>query len=192
MRNVLKLIVSAIIAVIFISACDGQPTPQSEELDRQQQGYTDLTKAQPIEKMKYSPTRNSINKWIKTWDQPGKLSFMYLMTANGDYLGYYVLEGLPVSYCTVGSPPYTWVDRPGDGSNTKHEVEAPAMDGVYYSGFECNRYYGFEAETGKFLDWVRSDGQIQFVTDSPEKGINTGPLLGGTTTVEDVEDSLKN
>lgn len=34
--------------------------------------------------MKYSPTRETINKWIETWDKPGKLSYVYLQNANGE------------------------------------------------------------------------------------------------------------
>ncbi len=187
MRNLGKLIAALAAVVLIIVGCSDESSPQSRELEKQQGGYTTLTNNQPIEQMEYSPDRETINNWIKNWDQPGKLSFMYLLGGNGEYLGYYVLEGLPVSYCTSGTPPYTWVDRPGDGSSAKTQVEAPAMNGVYYSGFECSRYYAFEAETGKFLDWVAGDGLNQFVLDEPVEGIETQPLPGGTTKVEDVE-----
>src|SRR3546814_18270023 len=53
----------------------------------------------------YSPTRETKNFWIDTWmKKPGKKSYVYIQNANGQY-GYYILKGLPVTYCVGLLPP---------------------------------------------------------------------------------------
>src|SRR5690606_40706282 len=97
---------------------------------------------QPAHVMKYSPTRETISKWGKTWEKEGKLSYVYLLNSMGDTVGYYVLKGLPVSYCASLTP--TWDFTRQDGKY--HQVPAPGIDQEYYgnSGGLCSTYYGFD------------------------------------------------
>jgi hypothetical protein len=138
--------------------------------------------------MQHPITRISVNGWIATWDEPGKLAYVYLQGANGELLGYYILEGLPVSYCVSLTPTYTWEDIPGDGSSTKAQVPAPAMDGVYYGGAgACNTYYGFDAGTGAYIEYTAGLGINVLLYDQPLPRQDVQPL--GFSTIEDVEEN---
>lgn len=102
-----------------------------------------------------SPTRKTINRWKALWlAGDSQLVYVYMMAANGQLVGYYILDAPPVSMCATINRPYTWEDIPGDGGSTRTMVPAPADDGVYYSGSQCMVHYGFEAVTGAYREFT--------------------------------------
>jgi len=179
-----KFIILLAILALALTACTSNSTPsgQEQETEAQQSGYEALVANQPTREMNYSPTRETINFWIDTWDEPGKLSFVYLMAANGQNIGYYVFEGLPVSYCASQTPNYR-VQRSQYGNL---QLPAPAMDGVYYSGAECDVYYGRDASTGTYMEFSAGQGINFMLFEEPLPRQDLEPL--GFTTIEDVED----
>lgn len=179
-RRVIAALIAA--AALVLTGCTGgDGSAQSEERDRQQSNYEILVENQPAEQMAYSPTRETINFWIETWDEPGKLSYVYLQGANGELLGYYVLEGLPVSYCASQSPTYGI----SSSSNGKVVYPRPAMDGVYYSGGQCDTYYGKDASTGTYLEYTAGLGINVLLYEEPLPRQDVEPL--GPTDVDEVE-----
>lgn len=146
--------------------------------DSRDESYTSLQASQPAETMQYSPTRETINFWVETWDEPGKLSYVYLRNIDGDITGYYVLEGLPVSMCAQISPNY---DIGGD-SSSRVVVPAPANDGAYYGGADCQRYYGKDASTGAYIEYTAGMGNNPLLFSEPMPHVNHQDLnaLGET------------
>lgn len=182
MRTVTKILVGLAAATVLLTGCNGKPEAQSSESKSRQAGYDQLVAAQPGKTMAYSPTRETINFWVETWSEPGKLSFVYLQSATGGILGYYVLEGLPVSMCAAISP--TYEERSYNGS--PYTVPAPANDGVYYSGGQCNTYYGKDATTGTYVEWTAGMGINTLLFEEPlPNQADVNPL--GQTSVEDVK-----
>lgn len=181
MRRTIGVILAALALVFGLAACTGEPSAQSNEREKQQSTYEKLTANQPAGSMSYSPTRETINFWIDTWDEPGKLAYVYLQGANGELLGYYVLEGLPVSYCASLTPTYG-IDS---SSNGKVTYPRPAMDGVYYSGGQCDTYYGKDATSGSYIEYTAGLGINVLLYEQPLPRQDVEPL--GPTVVEDVE-----
>ncbi|MFW6723843.1 hypothetical protein ACHZ98_27545 [Streptomyces sp. MAR4 CNY-716] len=153
---------AATAALAFTAVACTDDSSQAQESRTKQSGYDRMVQRQPANAMTYSPTRETINKWVDNWEKPGKLSYVYLQNANGEY-GYFVLEGLPVSYCAMLTPPED-VDTSSTGMVTK---TAPGMDGVYYSGGQCSAYYGFDATTGAYLEFTIGSNQSFFLYDKP-------------------------
>lgn len=184
MRSVTKKIstVGAGIALVLgLTACEDQPNSQSQETQRKQESYDKLTAGQPAKSMNYSPSRETINGWVETWDAPNKLSYVYMRASTGKIIGYYVLKGLPVSMCASLTPTFEIIDR----MDTDFDVPAPAMDGVYYSGGQCNVYYGFDATTGAYLEFSVGNGLNYQLMDQPLPAEDVPAL--GFTKVEDVK-----
>lgn len=187
-----RTILAALALVVALAACeDTQPNAQAREAASKDRTYQDLVNGQPAKTMQYSNTRETINKWIERWDEPGKLSYVYLQSTDGTLLGYYILKGLPVSYCVGLTPPYEWVDIPGDGSGVKTTVQAPSVDGAYYGGSgACNTYYGFDATTDAYVEYTAGLGINVLLYDAPlPNRQNVAPL--GPTAVEDVPAAAK-
>lgn len=178
--------------VLTAEDCDGegdenkQAAGQVQEARQRQQNTDRLVAGQPSKTMQYSPSRATVNFWLDTWDEPGKLSYVYLRASNGQIIGYYVLEGLPVSYCVGITQPYDIINVDGgDGVDVDMQVPAPAMDGVYYGGCNDRAYYGKDATTGAYIEYTLGDGQSVFLYDQPLDVEDAQPL--GYTVVENGE-----
>ncbi len=141
-----------ILAIFFLAACDNEDkkSGQTKETNTQQSNYNRLVSQDPAHTMAVSGTRKTINGWIDTWGKdPNKIAYVYFQNDEGKITNYFAFKGLPVSYCTSLTPNYQLIATPGDGNGARNQqVPAPSIDGVYYSGGECNRYYGFDANTG--------------------------------------------
>jgi hypothetical protein len=181
MRKLYALIMVAV-AAIALASCTDEGSSQKSEAESRQASYDALVAAQPAERMSYSPTRDTINFWITTWDEPDKLSFVYLQNANGDLIGYYVLKGLPVNMCAALTPTYEFVETPKDGSSVKNnQVPAPSVDGVYYSGGQCDTYYGRDATTDTYLEYTAGLGINVLLYEEPLARTADVQPLGPTT-----------
>ncbi|WP_217214850.1 hypothetical protein [Streptomyces sp. AC550_RSS872] len=160
------LVVAAVLLSGFgVTACEDDSS-QAKETKAKEKAYDKMVANQPIEIPEYSTTRETINRWIKTWGKAsskGKLSYVYLQNAKGEY-GYFVLKGLPVSYCSLGTPPSKTESSNGGMVN----VPLPEMDGTYSNGAgTCNTYYGFDATTGAYLEFTLGMNQSFFLFDQP-------------------------
>ena len=155
--------------VIVLSACsdDGDKSSRSKEKASASSNYDRLVANQPAHTGTYSPTRETKNFWIDTWmKKPGKKSYVYIQNAQGKY-GYYILKGLPVTYCVGLLPPE--VKTRGDLGQYDGDmiVQGPSMDGTYSSGSNCNTMYGQDAESGAYLEWTVGMNQSYFLYDQP-------------------------
>lgn len=187
MHRKLITIAAAVSAFLLLgaSSCGNEDSAQADESSRQQDNYEKLTANQPAGEAAYSPTRETINYWLDTWGtEPGKLSYVYLLASNGQMVGYFIFEGLPVSYCASMTPTYRWEDRPDDGSDAKERVPAPAMDGVYYSGGQCQVYYGKDAVSGSYMEYSIGNGISALVYEEPLPRQDVEPL--GVARIEDI------
>lgn len=181
MRHSAIATILAVVLMGFVAvSCEEQNATEREQ-NQQGNNYEGQVERQPAESMEYSPTREGLNKWMRTWDEPGKIAYVYLYAANGEDLGYFVLEGLPVSYCASLTPTERVIDR-ADGDFT---ATAPSMDGVYYSGNQCIQFFGFDAVSGAYLEWSAGGAFNFFVSDQPLPRPESEPL--GQATVEEVQ-----
>lgn len=179
----LTLFLTALLAAVLLTACtSGAPTAQENEDKSRQSNYEKLAKSQPAATMDYSPTRATKNYWVETWGEPGKLSYVYLLNSVGDTIGYYVLEGLPVSYCTSLIPPYQLHDVKDDGYGPNLVVPGPSIDGTYGSSANCNVFYGKDATTGSYVEYTTGQGINALLYDQPLPRFADAEPLGLTTT----------
>lgn len=168
-RGVLVPAVGVIVLATTAGACDDEKDNSSrgKEKASAQSNYDRLVANQPAHTGDYSPTRETKNFWIDTWmKKPGKLSYVYIQNAQGQY-GYYILKGLPVTYCVGLLPPE--VKTRGDLGQYDGDliVQGPSMDGTYSSSSNCNTMYGKDAETGAYLEWTVGMNQSYFLYDQP-------------------------
>lgn len=176
MRNPVRALIAgaAAVAIALGAAACGPGTSSSANQEKASVNstYDKLVANQPAGTMNYSPTRATKNFWIDTWDEPGKLAYVYLQSATGDIIGYYVLEGLPVNYCTSLVPPFEIA------GNSHGNVLMPraSVDGTWSSGNNCNTYYGKDATTGAYVEYSVGLGINTLLFDKPVARFNTAPL----------------
>ena len=183
MRRILTAAAIVLAAIFLFSACEVESKPKGQEAENKsrQSNYERLVENQPAETMDYSPTRATKNFWIKTWDKKGKLSYVYLMNGTGEVFGYFILQGLPVSYCTSLIPPYQLKDVSGDGYGANLVVPGPSIDGTYSSGANCNAFYGKDATSGAYIEYTVGMGINALVFDQPMPQYGSAEPLGDAT-----------
>lgn len=188
LRTKVALALTAVVGLGFLSACSEDtsgPKGQEAENKSRQSNYEQLVKKQPAKSMGFSPTRATKNFWIETWDEPGKLSYVYLQGSTGDLLGYYVLEGLPVSYCTSLIPPYQKIRGDLGQYGGDLIVPGPSVDGSFSSGANCDTYYGKDASSGSYIEYTAGLGINVLLYDQPLARQDVQPL--GQTTIEEAK-----
>jgi hypothetical protein len=151
-----------------LGACTSEDkSSRAKESASRQSNYDRLVANQPAHTGDYSPTRETKNFWIDTWmKNPGKKSYVYIQNANGEY-GYYILKGLPVSYCVSLLPPEVKTRGDLGGHDGDLVVQGPSMDGTYSSSSNCNTMYGKDAESGAYMEWTIGMNQSYFLYDQP-------------------------
>jgi hypothetical protein len=189
-RNVLAgLTVAGVLLGATACEDDGsKPSSRSKESRSRNSQYDELVARQPAHTGSYSPTRETKNFWIDTWmKSPNKLSYVYIQNANGSY-GYFVLKGLPVTYCVSLLPPEVKTRADLGQYDGDLVVQGPSMDGTYSSGSNCNAYYGKDATTGAYVEFSVGQNQSYFLYDQPldlPQFKDAAPL--GPTQIKDVK-----
>jgi hypothetical protein len=157
-------------ALLFgLTACteETKPTSRAQENTARQSNYDRLVAKQPAHTLAHSPTRDTKNFWIDTWGKtPGKLSYVYLQDARGSW-GYFVLKGLPVTYCVSLLPPEQKARVDLGQYDGDAFVPAPSMDGTYSSNSNCSSYYGQDATTGAYVEWSVGANQSYLLYSEP-------------------------
>lgn len=170
-----------------LTACedDKDNSSRAQENKSRQSNYDRLVANQPSHTVEYSPTRETKNFWIDTWGKkPGKKSYVYIQNANGEY-GYFVFQGLPVTYCVSLLPPETKTRGDLGQYDGDMLVPGPSMDGTYSSNSNCGTYYGKDAESGAYVEFTVGANQSYFLYDQPldlPQFKNAKPL--GPTTIK--------
>lgn len=169
-RGILVPAVGVIVLATTAGACsgdDGKPSARATESQKRQSNYDRLVANQPAHEGPYSPTRETKNFWIDTWMQkPHKKSYVYIQNASGQY-GYYILEGLPVTYCVGLLPPEVKTRADLGQYDGDVVVQGPSMDGTYSSNNNCQTYYGKDAESGAYIEFTVGANQSYFLYDQP-------------------------
>lgn len=192
MRRLTKIVtvplIAAVLGVGVLTGCEetgGKPS-QAAEGDRRQSAYEQMVKNQPALIPEYSNDRDNINFWVETWGQTeseGKLSYVYLLSAAGDFIGYYVLSGLPTTKCKMITPTYDFERHDGGEYDSDFPVPAPGLSGTYGSGAgECSTYYGKDASTGAYVEFTVGNAMAMLTFDQPypmPEGVEV-PALGFT------------
>lgn len=179
MRRRLTRILAALGAGLTLAAaaaCSDEGAREAEA-ERRDAAYDQLIANQPITIPEYSSDRDNINFWVETWGmEPGTLAYVYLLDSEGEFIGYYILNGLPTAKCKMGTP--TWDYQQYKGSDWK--VDAPGMSGTYSSGSgECDTYYGKDASTGSYVEFAIGNAMTMLTFAQPyplPEGVNPPPL----------------
>lgn len=179
----LAVILISLGVILLLSGCEGSKDSAGETENKSRlDTYETLVKNQPAETMSYSPTRDTKNFWIKTWGKKGALSYVYLINGNGEAYAYYIFQGLPVSYCTSLVPPVQEYKVEGDSSGQAGVLgPAPSVDGTFSSGSNCDAYYGKDAVSGGYVEFIKGMGISMQISNHPMAQFGDAKPFGDAT-----------
>lgn len=148
--NKFTLLLTVIGAVLLMAACNEGSDSEQSERNVQKSNYEKLVAKEPAKEVTNPKTRETVNFFTDTWNEEGQLAYVYLQNSEGKMIGYYVLDGPPVSMCTALTPN----QEVRGGGDSRVVVDAPGIDGVYRSAEDCSRYFGKDASSGAYIEFT--------------------------------------
>jgi len=106
------------------------------EMTLTEQNHGRLVKARPAPVLNDSLERANLIKYLKYWNNPNRLSYLYLFSRSGTVLAHYVIVG-KISYCRsklttreqLVRNPFGFAGS--DNNRQAMAIESPGLDGSY-------------------------------------------------------------
>lgn len=146
------LIASLVVGALLVGCDERSQTTQQQEAARTERNQRTLLENQPPISLEYSLERENINKRTLRFNDPNKISWLYLLSDTGQIYTFLPIKG---KVSSVNS----WVTTPEQIICPRAEscvtVESPSEDGSYGSNgdaifwFDANDVYG--EWNGKYL-----------------------------------------
>jgi len=143
-----KIILIAVVLTLMCMSCyaSGQPSAESRNDQANREIANTALSSVEIPRAQYFLERETVAAWFKNWDQPGKISYLYIFTQQG-CIGYFVINGKPVSNRSYLTPEYTYESRGYVYTNPR---QAPALDGTFG---EDNAGIRFKTASGVWMEF---------------------------------------
>jgi len=150
----------------IVVGCYGEPSAESKN----NSSNRDLTKralnSVEIPLVQYFLERQAVADWFKNWDQPGKISYLYIFTAQG-CIGYFVVNGKPISNRSYLLPEYTYTTDGGTAYTNPRQ--APSLDGTFGEDLTGIR---FKMANGTWAEFGGTNFSYIYA-DRPMPGLST-------------------
>ena len=136
---------------VALYGCDeSKQSTSAIEQQRTEENQAVLLKAQPPEKLTWSLERENINKRTKLWNDPNKVSFIYLVN-YGKVMAFYPVKGKVSSVNSQITNPSQFVSRAYHSSSVGCSLPSPAEDGSY--GTNGDAVFFFTTD-GTYVEWA--------------------------------------
>lgn len=157
---------------ILLAGCNPEEESTRAGIRVQEQNMKNAVKSLPVPQVRQFTTRQTIVRWVEHANEPDQTHYVYVMLPGVGYVGYYVADSAPVNICTSLTPPVRHYDDYG-ATGQPPLGPAPALDGVYYGGAGCDKWYFFDVASGAKIE---VGGQMAFFVSSKPLSINTPRL----------------
>jgi hypothetical protein len=147
---------------VLITGCGGGTASQEQEMTEANQKT--LIAVQPPVRLSWSLEREQINKRTKLWNDPNKVSYIYLVS-YGKVMAFYTIKGKVSSVNSQITNP----EQKVTGSSGNITLPSPAEDGSY--GENGDGIFFFTTD-GTYVEWA---GEYM-LADKPLK-MSTPPAL---------------
>ncbi len=148
-----RIVLWIIILILFAgckAAYDGQGETQKIEAKFSEQQQGRLLKAHPQPVMNYSLERVNLTERIKRFNDPNKISFIYLLSDTGQIYTFLPIKGKVSSVNSALSTGEQIVNDPYRYQSGGKVVESPQEDGSY--GTNGDAIFFFSAD-GTYFEW---------------------------------------
>src|SRR6478609_4454796 len=169
--RILSLILMLVVVGGFVAACDttqqGQDENRKTAVQDRESNYDRASARWPAPTdLSNFPMREALVKYTERQDLVNHPWYTYIMTMNGQYIGYFVTETYPQSTCNFLSSTERFVDLPDAQWGA---ASAPSYDGIFYGGggasAACESMFFFDKTTNAMITF---GGPIAYFTsDAP-------------------------
>ena len=174
-KNALFILIGlvAMATVVFFTSSGTYESTGRETLTVQQEKLTkQISTTQPAPMIAHFLERKTVAKWVDRFDKPSVITYVYLVSF-GNVLGYYVVDGKPVSTRSYLQPEETF-ERDVDVGEAYGDVlvSAPSLDGTWGEDNPGIRFFTAEGTAvewgGMGATYLYSDAPIDFGRPVPK------------------------
>jgi len=128
-----------------------------------QQNQYNLNKVQPPPRVNWSLERDNLTKRLERWNNPNKISYIYLLSDMGSVIGYFPIKGKvsSVNSKLTTTSQLLYADA-SVGDSASGVVESADIDGSYGSNGDAVFWFLVD---GTYMEW---NGKY-FLSDRPVK-----------------------
>lgn len=159
--------VSACLILTFLGCSEKNSTAALEQ-QRTEVNQQRLLKQQPPVSLNWSLERQSINRRAKLWNDPAKVSYIYLVN-YGKVMAFYPVKGKVSSVNSQITNPEQVVYRGHGDGRVSSVISSPAEDGSYGSNGDAVFFF---TTNGTYVEWSGD----YMLADKPLK-LSTPPQL---------------
>lgn len=157
-------------AVVADNVTDIATNSYGNEVVRTEQSQIHFNQIQPAEKLDWSLEREQLNERLKLWNDPNKISYIYLMSDTGTMVGYFPIKGKVSSVNSKLTNTSQLIYNDYSTSDVVNGVvESPDMDGSYGSNGDAVFFF---LTDGTYMEW---NGKF-LLCDNPIK-LTQEPLM---------------
>jgi hypothetical protein len=140
---------------VFLVACDeeGQGNESREKaISSRNNTFESAEKSVPIPRTVNFPLRRALAKMTERQDLINHPWYVYILGDNGNVIGYYVSQTVPVNACAFLS---STEDVRDDDEGGNLVLTAPSLDGIFYGGAGaasgCDAWFFFDYATDALI-----------------------------------------
>ena len=160
----------ALLLCLVLTAASCEPDDLTAARETQQAVMSTAVNAVPPYQPTEFPAREDINRYLRETETPGEW-YTYALNWAGEPIFYVVSDGKPRNICVSITSPDRYITNSGGAV----VLSAPALDGVYYGGANCNSWYLWDASTGNYIE-VAGQAFTLLSTKAPLR-LETDPIL---------------
>lgn len=117
------------------------------EMKLTEKNHQKMRKIVPEPELEDSLERRNLSKYLRYWNNPDRLSYIYLMSRSGTVITHHVIKG-KVTYCRSKLTTRDQVIEIGGqtyaAGATRHAIESPGLDGSYGPSEDAIFFYPVE------------------------------------------------
>jgi outer membrane murein-binding lipoprotein Lpp len=170
MKRVFAVVAAVAMAALLLVGCE--ESPLSETLQQQNKviaaHQSKLEANQPAPDIQFSNERANLIKRVTTFNDPNKVSYIYLISDTGVVMAFYTVKGKVSNLSSYLVPDQQIVDDPYN-SESSQVVQAPDIDGSYGTNGGGVFFYTTD---GTYVEW----NGLYMLADKPLK-MATQPML---------------
>lgn len=155
-KTIVLALLLGLVAMLTMASDDcGEDSTNVEQakhsVETRSETYSRAEKAVPIPRTENFPLRRALAKMTERQDLLNHPWYVYILGDNGNVIGYYVAQTVPVNACNFLSS--TEDVRDDDDGNVI--LTAPSLDGIFYGGggtsAGCDAWFFFDYATDALI-----------------------------------------
>jgi hypothetical protein len=145
----LRLILSVLIVIMVAAACGGAEgdSQRKRAVSGRLDTFDGATARYPDPRPQNFPLRGALVKMTERQDLENHPWYIYILGMDGNVIGYYVGQTVPINACNFLSSS----EDVFDGGQNDFVTTAPSLDGMFYGNAACDAWFFFDAATDALI-----------------------------------------